>query len=284
MNVNGLGAIAIQTADGSALLANSILAGGYYEVTYDANATPDRWVLTSPASRIPDAMLSSNVALLGNVENIFLSSTDTGSFVQTCRNTNAGAAAFAGWVAGNGSAQTQLIQTGTGATLSGIGITGAPAAGGVVLTSSANAPLVFATQNTSRLEISGTGAFDFKDGTVTTTGSGASEVGYQGMPVDLIAADTTLALTHRGHLLVVNNAACNTITIPANGTVAFPIGTVIGILVGAIADTVSLAITTDTLTLSGAGSTGTRTLAENSEVYIKKITSTAWYVSGVGIS
>ena len=50
MNANALGAIAIQTPDGNVLLANMILVGGYYELTYDVNASPDRWVMTSPHS------------------------------------------------------------------------------------------------------------------------------------------------------------------------------------------------------------------------------------------
>lgn len=50
LNVNSLGAIAIQTPAGAALEAGMIAAGGIYEVTYDANTTPDRWVLTSPHS------------------------------------------------------------------------------------------------------------------------------------------------------------------------------------------------------------------------------------------
>lgn len=50
LNVNGLGTRAIQTADGSALSGGEIITGGYYEVVYDANTTPDRWVLMSPSS------------------------------------------------------------------------------------------------------------------------------------------------------------------------------------------------------------------------------------------
>jgi len=48
LNVNAIGAIAIETNDASALEANMIADGGYYEVTYDANGT--RFVLTSPHS------------------------------------------------------------------------------------------------------------------------------------------------------------------------------------------------------------------------------------------
>lgn len=50
LNANGLGAIAIQTPEGVALTAGMIIDGGYYEVVYDANAAPDRWVLMSPTS------------------------------------------------------------------------------------------------------------------------------------------------------------------------------------------------------------------------------------------
>lgn len=50
LNVNSLGAIAIQTNDGEALAGGEIVVGGYYEVVYDENTTPDRWVLTSPTS------------------------------------------------------------------------------------------------------------------------------------------------------------------------------------------------------------------------------------------
>lgn len=70
LNVNALGAIAIQTPDGTALVSGAILEGGYYEVVYDANTAPDRWVLMSPASEIPDGMLSSNVPLK-NAANAF---------------------------------------------------------------------------------------------------------------------------------------------------------------------------------------------------------------------
>lgn len=67
LNVNGLGAIAIQTPDGSALASGAIVSGGYYEVVYDANATPDRWVLMSPPSAIPLGMVSGVTASAGEI-------------------------------------------------------------------------------------------------------------------------------------------------------------------------------------------------------------------------
>ena len=51
LNVNALGATAIETNNGAALTANAIVVGGYYEVVYDANGS--RFVLMSPTSFTP---------------------------------------------------------------------------------------------------------------------------------------------------------------------------------------------------------------------------------------
>ena len=48
LNVNALGVKTIETMDGNDLVANMIITGGIYEVTYDANGS--RFVLTSPNS------------------------------------------------------------------------------------------------------------------------------------------------------------------------------------------------------------------------------------------
>src|SRR5690606_38730600 len=44
---------------------------------------------------------------------------------------------------------------------------------------------------------------------------------------DQTGVSYTLALTDAAHLVTMNNAAANTLTIPANATVAFPVGTAI---------------------------------------------------------
>jgi hypothetical protein len=72
-----------------------------------------------------------------------------------------------------------------------------------------------------------------------------------------------------------------TFTIPANGSpdnVAYPLGTVIT-FINQI-NTVTIAITSDTLTLYPAGTTGTRTLAANNLATATKITSTTWIITG----
>lgn len=49
-------------------------------------------------------------------------------------------------------------------------------------------------------------------------------------------------------------------------------------------NTITIAITTDTLTLAGAGTTGSRTLAANGQATILKTGTTSWKISGVGLT
>jgi hypothetical protein len=87
----------------------------------------------------------------------------------------------------------------------------------------------------------------------------------------------TLVLADAGKNVTMNNAAANTLTIPANASVAFPIGT--QILVTQLgAGQTTVAITTDTLNVA---SSFTLKLAEQySEAIITKKTSTMWVISG----
>lgn len=73
-------------------------------------------------------------------------------------------------------------------------------------------------------------------------------------------------------------------TIPANGSVAFPIGTAVTFVNDTGAGAITIAITTDTLVLAGAGTTGSRTLAANGQATAIKVTSTRWQISGVGLT
>jgi hypothetical protein len=74
-------------------------------------------------------------------------------------------------------------------------------------------------------------------------------------------------------------------TIPANGSVAFPIGTAVTFDNDFGAGAITIAITTDTLVLVGtAGSTGSRTLAPGGQATAIKVTSTRWRISGTGLT
>jgi len=73
-------------------------------------------------------------------------------------------------------------------------------------------------------------------------------------------------------------------TIPANGSVAFAIGTKIELVNDCSAGAITLAITTDTLVCFTAGSTGSRTISACGMATLTKVTSTRWIITGVGIT
>jgi len=117
------------------------------------------------------------------------------------------------------------------------------------------------------------------------TVDGTDEVGFKNIPQNSQSAAYTLVLADSGkhifHPVGDNNA--RTFTIPANSSVAYPIGTAIT-FINMAAAVVSIAITTDTLTLSSAGTTGTRSLAQYGSATCIKITSTSWLISGSGLT
>ena len=80
------------------------------------------------------------------------------------------------------------------------------------------------------------------------------------------------------------DTSARTFTIPANSSVPFPIGTELEIVNQNGAGVVTIAITTDTMRLAGAGTTGSRTLAANGWARAKKITSTEWIIRGDGLT
>ena len=109
------------------------------------------------------------------------------------------------------------------------------------------------------------------------------ELGFRDSPQNTQAGNYSLALVDRGRMVSCTNAGAQTITIPANGSVAFPVGTVIAVEnQGTTA--VSIAITTDTLRQAGTANTGTRTLAVNGLCSLVKRAATVWYISGAGVT
>lgn len=107
---------------------------------------------------------------------------------------------------------------------------------------------------------------------------------YSNIPQNSQSAAYTLVLAdaqkHIFHPSSDNNA--RTFTIPANASVAYPVGTALT-FVNKI-NTVTIAINTDTLTLAGAGTTGSRSLAANGIATAIKIASTEWIISGTGLT
>lgn len=106
------------------------------------------------------------------------------------------------------------------------------------------------------------------------------------IPQNSQSAAYTLVATDAGkHILHPSaDTTARIFTIPANASVAFPIGTVISIVNQASAGVITLAITTDTMRWSPSGTTGSRTLAANGIATLIKLTATEWIVSGTGVS
>jgi len=114
---------------------------------------------------------------------------------------------------------------------------------------------------------------------------GLTDVGFKNIPQNSKSAAYTLVLADSGkhifHPVGDNNA--RTFTIPANGSVAYPVGTAITFINMAVAD-VTIAITSDTMYLSSAGTTGSRTLAQFGSATAVKIIATSWLISGSGLT
>jgi hypothetical protein len=118
----------------------------------------------------------------------------------------------------------------------------------------------------------------------TLTVDGTVAVGFRTIPQNSQSAAYTLVAADSGkhilHPASDNNA--RTFTIPANSSVAFPIGTAIT-FINRI-NTVTIAITDDTLRLADTTDTGSMELAVNGVATCIKIGSTEWIISGVGLT
>jgi len=134
--------------------------------------------------------------------------------------------------------------------------------------------------------LSVTGALTL-NGALTTDNSTADEVGFKGLPQNTQnGASYTLVLSDAGKHI--NCTGLNqTVTIPANASVAYPLGTAITFIGnGNSSSNTTIAITSDTLYLAGTGwgTTGSRTLAYGGIATAVKVNTTVWLISGTGLS
>jgi hypothetical protein len=118
--------------------------------------------------------------------------------------------------------------------------------------------------------------------TIQDAAAASHTAGYLDVPQSLKVANYQLALVDRGKSVVMNGTSL-TLTVPANGAVAFPIGTAI-VVINIAATSLSVAITTDTMTLVNTTTTGTRTLAQNAMATLVKVGSTNWIIAGLGVT
>jgi hypothetical protein len=181
--------------------------------------------------------------------------------------------------------------TSTGATGTGKFVFDTAPTVGAVTATSINKMAITAPSSSSTLAvadgktatISNTITFAGTDSTTMTFPPASASIGYLGVPMNSQNAGYTAVLADAGKCILM--ATAGTFTIPPNsggGSVAFPVGTVLTFINNTTSSTIP--ITTDTMTLAGTATTGTRTLAANGIATAVKTTSTTWIISGTGLT
>ena len=117
------------------------------------------------------------------------------------------------------------------------------------------------------------------------TGLDVDAAGFRGLPQNSQSGNYTCVAADSGkHVIHPSGAgAGDTFTIPSNASVAFEIGAAIT-FINMDSNALSIAITSDTLNLAGAGTTGTRTLAQYGIATAVKVGATQWLISGVNLT
>ena len=112
----------------------------------------------------------------------------------------------------------------------------------------------------------------------------SSQMPRDALPQSSQSANYTLVIGDANkHILHPSGAGSDTFTIPANASVAFPTGTIVT-FVNLDSSNVTIAITSDTMTLAGTTTTGSRTLLQNGIATALKVGSTSWLISGTGLA
>jgi hypothetical protein len=116
-------------------------------------------------------------------------------------------------------------------------------------------------------------------GDITMTGQ---LVGFRGVPLTTSGSTTyVLADSGKGYLA---NAAGVTFTVPPNSSVAFPIGTILVAATGGGGSATIAQGAGVSLRLAGSGTSGNRSMTQNSYATIYKTGTDVWLVSGPGVT
>jgi len=149
-----------------------------------------------------------------------------------------------------------------------------------VSTSMTSPSTTFALLNTTVTSLNAFGAM--------TTGKlgTATSVFYPGgswMPQNAqTTAYTTVSSDANSHILKASISTTFAVTIAANASVAYGLGTTITF--ATISGTLQIAIASDSMYLMGTGSTGTRSLGQYGIATAVKVASTSWIISGTNLS
>jgi hypothetical protein len=125
-----------------------------------------------------------------------------------------------------------------------------------------------------------------QDITITATGTiAANTIGYRGIPQNAQSSTYTFALSDAGSHVYSTNSGAQTITVPTNASVAFPIGTAVTVVNNG---TTAITFTTTGVTVYKAGTSTAwasgNTVAVRGLVTWLKVATDTWFVSGAGLS
>ena len=191
---------------------------------------------------------------------------DTGPVLKVSKG-GTGAATLTGIVKGNGTSAFTVVTAPSGTI---VGTTDTQTLTNKTLTSPTLTTPILGTPSSGTLS--------------ACTVDGTDAVGFRNIPQNAQTGSYTMVLADSGkHIFHAVGAGAATYTIPANGSVAYPIGTALT-FVNLSSTSISIAITPDTMYLSFAGTTGTRTLAQYGSATAIKVTSTVWLISGSGLT
>lgn len=121
----------------------------------------------------------------------------------------------------------------------------------------------------------------------TMTVDGVNVIGFRNIPQNIQSTAYTCVLEDASkHILhPTSDTTARTFTIPANASVAYPIGAAITFVNQVSAGVLTIQPGgTDVMRLAGAGTTGNRTLAANGIATAIKVTATEWIISGTGLT
>jgi hypothetical protein len=151
----------------------------------------------------------------------------------------------------------------------------------ILETAAASVPTPASNKATIFIE-STTGLPSYKDdaGTARTIGQSlALSLASDSTAYTFVLADANTVKLHPSA-----DTSARTWTIPANASVAYPLGTCLTIVNQNGAGVLTISITSDTMRLAGAGTTGSRTLAANGIATAIKLTTTEWLINGTGLT
>ena len=280
---NSSGAITIRTSITGLLKGNGTAISA-------ATAGTDYQAAISATGLLKSNGTSGNVSAAVAGTDYFAPASTTANYVLAAPNGSAGTPTFRALVAADipslTSAQLATIlsdETGTGLNVMGTSptITTSLVAGSAsfALINTTATTVNFAGAATTALNIGASSAPITGFAATATTSSTSASLGYLGSPINTQASTYTLVIGDAGKTIY----AAGNLTIPANASVAFPVGTIINVIASA---GITIAITSDTLQWGGQATsqTGTRTVAIYGMASLQKVTNTIWYISGVGVT